>query len=128
MTYAAQNLNDDGPDLDPRGPRLSSIIQAMGQETIPGPKFIPGAKLGDIKDQTRQTLDRIDRLLDKAGTNKSKLLSAQVWLTDMAHFADHNSVWNAWVDAKNPPVRMCVQSPQLWRPGLLVEIMVTAAR
>lgn len=71
------------------------------------------AKLGDIKDQTRQTLDRIDRLLDKAGTNKSKLLSAQVWLTDMAHFADHNSVWNAWVDPKNPPVRMCVQSPQL---------------
>jgi enamine deaminase RidA (YjgF/YER057c/UK114 family) len=86
------------------------------------------AKLGDIKDQTKQTLDRIDRLLDKAGTSKSKLLSAQVWLTDMAHFADHNSVWNAWVDAKNPPVRMCVQSPQLWRPGLLVEIMVTAAR
>jgi enamine deaminase RidA (YjgF/YER057c/UK114 family) len=86
------------------------------------------AKLGDIKDQTKQTLDRIDRLLDKAGTSKSKLLSAQVWLKDMAHFADHNSVWNAWVDAKNPPVRMCVQSSQLWRPGLLVEIMVTAAR
>jgi len=86
------------------------------------------AQLGDVKDQTRQTLDRIDRLLDKVGTNKSKLLSAQVWLTDMAHFADHNSVWNAWVDAKNPPVRMCVQSPQLWRPGLLVEIMVTAAK
>lgn len=49
MTYAAQYPNDDSPDLDPRGPRLSGIIQAMGQETIPGPKYIPGAKLGDIK-------------------------------------------------------------------------------
>jgi len=86
------------------------------------------AKLGDVRDQTRQILDRIDRLLDRAGTNKSKLLNAQVWLTDMALFADHNSVWNAWVDASNPPVRMCVQSPQLWRPGLLVEIMATATR
>jgi enamine deaminase RidA (YjgF/YER057c/UK114 family) len=84
--------------------------------------------LGDVKDQTRQVLDRIDRLLSRAGTDKSKLLSAQVWLTDMMHFADHNSVWNDWVDPNNPPVRACVQSPQLWRPGMLVEIMVTAAR
>jgi len=84
--------------------------------------------LGDVKDQTRQVLDRIDRLLSLAGTDKSKLLSAQVWLADMTHFADYNSVWNAWVDAKNPPVRMCVQSPRLWRPGMLVEIMTTATR
>jgi enamine deaminase RidA (YjgF/YER057c/UK114 family) len=86
------------------------------------------ARLGDVKDLTRQVLDRIDRLLSKAGTDKSKLLNAQVWLTDMALFADHNAAWNAWVDPKNPPVRMCVHSAQLWRPGLLVEIMVTAAR
>ena len=85
------------------------------------------ANLGDVKDQTRQVLGRIDRLLGQAGTDKSKLLSAQVWLTDMALFADHNAVWNAWVDRNNPPVRACVQSPQLWRPGMLVEIMVTAA-
>src|SRR5262245_21365191 len=84
--------------------------------------------LGDVKDQTKKVLDRIDRLLSRAGTNKSRLLSAQVWLTDMAHFADHNSVWNAWVDPDHPPVRACVVSPQLWRPGMLVEIMVTAAR
>lgn len=85
------------------------------------------ANPGDIGDQTRQVLDRIDRLLARAGTNKSRLLTAQVWLTDMGLFADHNSVWNAWVDPKNPPVRMCVHSPHLWRPGLQVEIMVTAA-
>jgi enamine deaminase RidA (YjgF/YER057c/UK114 family) len=86
------------------------------------------AHLGDIKDQTRQVLERIDKLLGWAGTNKSRLLTAQVWLTDMSHFAAHNAVWNAWVDPKNPPVRACVQSPQLWRPGMLVEIMVSAAK
>jgi enamine deaminase RidA (YjgF/YER057c/UK114 family) len=85
-------------------------------------------RLGDVKDQTKQILDRIDRLLGRAGTDKSRLLTAQVWLTDMALFADHNAAWNSWVDPKNPPVRMCVLSPQLWRPGLLVEIMVTAAK
>jgi enamine deaminase RidA (YjgF/YER057c/UK114 family) len=84
--------------------------------------------VGDVKDQTKQVLDRIDKLLAKAGTSKSNLLSAQVWLTDMSHYVDHNSIWNAWVDRKNPPVRACLLSPQLWQSGLLVEIMVTAAK
>lgn len=83
---------------------------------------------GDVKDQTRQVLAQIDRLLAQAGTDKSKLLTTQVWLTDMANFADHNDAWNEWVDPDNPPVRACLLSAQLWRPGMLVEIMVTAAR
>jgi enamine deaminase RidA (YjgF/YER057c/UK114 family) len=83
---------------------------------------------GDIKNQTKQVLDRIDRLLSRAGTYKSKLLSAQIWLTDMAQFEDHNAAWNEWVDPKNPPVRACLLSPQLWHSGLLVEIIVTAAK
>jgi enamine deaminase RidA (YjgF/YER057c/UK114 family) len=82
---------------------------------------------GDVKDQTKQVLDRIDLLLSKAGTSKSNLLTAQVWLTDMSLFAEHNAAWNTWADPKNPPVRACLHSPQLWHPGLLVEIMVTAA-
>lgn len=82
---------------------------------------------GDIKSQTKDVLDRIDQLLEKAGTNKSKLLTAQVWLADMALFEEHNAVWNEWVDRSNPPVRACV-SAGLWRPGMLVEIMVTAAK
>jgi enamine deaminase RidA (YjgF/YER057c/UK114 family) len=86
------------------------------------------AHLGDVKDQTKQVLDRIDRLLSKVGTSKSNLLSAQVWLTDLSLFTEHNAVWNDWVDPKNPPVRACLHSPQLWHPGLLVEIMVTAAK
>jgi enamine deaminase RidA (YjgF/YER057c/UK114 family) len=82
---------------------------------------------GDITSQTKQVLDRIDHLLHQAGTDKSKLLTAQVWLSDMRLFGEHNAAWNAWVDHQNPPVRACVQA-DLWRPGMLVEIMVTAAR
>jgi enamine deaminase RidA (YjgF/YER057c/UK114 family) len=82
---------------------------------------------GDIRSQTRQVLQRIDQLLTDAGTSKSKLLTAQVWLADMGMFAEHNEVWNEWVDPREPPVRACIQA-QLALPGLLVEIMVTAAR
>jgi enamine deaminase RidA (YjgF/YER057c/UK114 family) len=85
-------------------------------------------RLGDVKEQTRDVLARIDDLLAAAGTDKSRLLTAQVWLTDMKLFADHNDAWNEWVDPRNAPVRACLLSPQLWRPGMLVEIMVTAAR
>jgi enamine deaminase RidA (YjgF/YER057c/UK114 family) len=85
-------------------------------------------RLGDIKQQTSEVLSRIDALLAKAGTSKANLLAAQVWLTDMSLFSAHNEAWNAWVDPKNAPVRACLLSPQLWWPGLLVEVMVTAAR
>ena len=83
---------------------------------------------GDIKQQTTEVLARIDALLAKAGTSKANLLAAQVWLTDMSLFTAHNEAWNAWVDPKNAPVRACLLSPRLWYPGLLVEIMVTAAK
>ena len=82
---------------------------------------------GDIRAQTAQVLQRIDQYLAAAGTDKSRLLTAQVWLADMATFVEHNEAWNEWVDPDNPPVRACVQA-QLVHPSLLVEIMVTAAR
>ena len=81
----------------------------------------------DVKGQTKQILDKIDGYLAQAGTNKSNLLSANLWIKDMAMFADMNSVWNAWVDPENPPARACVKA-DLARPEILVEIMVTAAK
>jgi len=83
--------------------------------------------VGDIKAQTKQVLERIDELLKTGGTDKSKLLTAQVWLSDMRLFEDHNAVWNECVDPQNAPVRACVRA-ELWRPNMLVEIMVTAAK
>jgi enamine deaminase RidA (YjgF/YER057c/UK114 family) len=82
---------------------------------------------GDIRTQTKEVLETIDRLLQTAGTDKSNLLTAQVWLSDMSLFEAHNAVWNEWVDHRNPPVRACVRA-DLWDPNLLVEIMVTAAK
>ena len=83
--------------------------------------------VGDIRTQTRQVLERIDRLLQTDGTDKSRLLTAQVWLSDMNLFEAHNAFWNEWVDPTHPPVRACVGAA-LWRPGMLVEIMVTAEK
>jgi enamine deaminase RidA (YjgF/YER057c/UK114 family) len=81
---------------------------------------------GCVKAQTRQVLQRVDELLQEAGTDRSRLLSAQVWIADMRLFADHNAVWNEWVDPGSPPVRACLTT-EFWRPGMLVEVMVTAA-
>jgi enamine deaminase RidA (YjgF/YER057c/UK114 family) len=81
----------------------------------------------DIKGQTKQILERIDHYLKEAGTSKSKLLIANLWIKDMAMFADMNSVWNEWVDPQNPPARACVRA-DMARPEVLVEIMVTAAK
>ena len=81
----------------------------------------------DITGQTQQILDSIDGYLAKAGTDKSKLLQANLWITDMDNFAAMNVVWNAWVDKDNPPVRACVKA-DLAVPEILVEIMVTASK
>ena len=86
----------------------------------------PNPIVGDIKAQTAQVLRRVDELLNLAGTDKSKLLSAQVWIADMRLFEDHNSVWNEWVDPANPPVRACLTT-DFWRPGMLIEVMVVAS-
>jgi enamine deaminase RidA (YjgF/YER057c/UK114 family) len=83
--------------------------------------------VGDVTTQTRQVLEKIDQLLAGAGSDRSRLLTAQIWLADMKHFTTMNAVWNAWVDPRNPPVRACVRA-DLYRPEVLVEIMVTAAQ
>jgi len=81
----------------------------------------------DVAGQTRQVLAKIDGLLAEAGSNKSKILKATIWLTDISRFNEMNSVWDAWVDQDNPPVRACVES-KLAMPELSVEIMVEAAK
>ncbi|MCW8884464.1 MAG: RidA family protein [Motiliproteus sp.] len=79
----------------------------------------------DMAGQTRQILAQIDSLLADAETDKSSLVSANIWVSDITQFQQMNEVWDAWVDAENPPVRACVESA-LARSELLVEIQVTA--
>jgi enamine deaminase RidA (YjgF/YER057c/UK114 family) len=105
-------------------PVISLVVVHKGIVSTCG---VTAEPTGDVKVQTKKVLASIDGLLEKAGTDKSKLLTAQVWLADMQDFEEHNSIWNEWVDRQNPPVRACVQTP-LWRPDILVEIMVTAAQ
>ena len=81
----------------------------------------------DVKGQTKQTLDEIDRLLGLCGTDKSKVISAMIWVTDIRHRDAMNEVWFAWTAGQNMPVRACVAAP-LADPKLLVEIQVTAAK
>lgn len=83
----------------------------------------PGAS---VTDQTKDILNAIDRLLGEAGTDKSKLLTATIWLSDIASFDEMNGVWDAWVSPGNTPCRACVES-KLASPKFTVEIMVTAA-
>ncbi len=81
----------------------------------------------DVAGQTRQILGKIDDLLAAAGTDKSKILSANVWLADISTFNQMNEVWDAWVTPGQPPARACVES-KLAGPQYTVEIMVVAAR
>ena len=81
----------------------------------------------DVKGQTKEILDDIDRLLAKCGSNKSKVMSATIWVTDIRNRAPMNEVWTAWVDPKNLPARACVEA-KLADPNALVEIMVIAAK
>ena len=81
----------------------------------------------DIQTQTRQVLEKIDALLAEAGSDKSRILSAQVWLASIGHFAPMNEVWDAWVPEGHAPARACIEA-RLARPELLVEIGVVAAK
>jgi enamine deaminase RidA (YjgF/YER057c/UK114 family) len=80
-----------------------------------------------MREQTQDILRQIDGFLAKAGTEKSKLLSANIWITDMAEFAEMNAVWDAWVAPGNTPARATVQA-RLASPDYKVEIMVVAAK
>lgn len=81
----------------------------------------------DVHEQTREVLAKIDTYLAQAGTSKSRLLTAQIWLRDIDRdFAGMNTAWSAWVDPKAVPTRATCEA-RLARPGLLVEIIVSAA-
>ena len=80
-----------------------------------------------MRGQTDAILRNIDARLAEAGTDRSRLLSANIWLADIATFDQMNTAWDAWVDPANPPARATVEA-RLASPDYLVEIMVIAAR
>lgn len=85
----------------------------------------PGAS---VAEQTKAILDQIDGLLAEAGTDKSKALTATIWLCSMDDFAEMNAVWDEWSKGGAAPCRAAVESPRLAAPQFTVEIGLIAAR
>ena len=81
----------------------------------------------DVTGQTKQVLDKIDAALETHGTDKTRLLQAQVWVKDIRDRDAMNAVWVAWLPEGGAPVRACVEA-SMADPRLLVEIMVTACK
>eukprot|EP00468_Gymnochlora_sp_CCMP2014_P001474 CAMPEP_0167741946 /NCGR_PEP_ID=MMETSP0110_2-20121227/1142_1 /TAXON_ID=629695 /ORGANISM="Gymnochlora sp., Strain CCMP2014" /LENGTH=106 /DNA_ID=CAMNT_0007626061 /DNA_START=166 /DNA_END=486 /DNA_ORIENTATION=+ len=81
----------------------------------------------DAQGQAKEVLSKIDTLLGEVGSDKSKLLSAQVWLKTMDDFGAVNEIWQGWVDPVNKPVRAAVEA-NMAHPDILVEVMVIAAK
>jgi enamine deaminase RidA (YjgF/YER057c/UK114 family) len=109
--------------IDP-GPRVSEAVVHGDRIHLSG--MIPEDRTLDIAGQVRQALAEIDALLARAGTTRSKILTATIWLTDIGDFAAMNAVWDAWVVPGQAPARATVQAA-LNDPKLKVEIMVVAA-
>jgi enamine deaminase RidA (YjgF/YER057c/UK114 family) len=107
------------------GPRMSQAVVHGDAVYLAGQ--VADDPVDSVAEQTKQILARIDRLLKEAGSDKSKLLSANIWLADIQRFDEMNAVWEAWVSPGNTPARATVQA-SLARPQFLVEIMVVAAR
>ena len=107
------------------GPRMSQAVENGNTVYLAG--LVADDASQDVKGQTKQILAKIDDLLKKAGTDKSKVLSANIWLTDIATWSQMNEVWDAWVSPGNTPARATVEA-KLAAPGLKVEIMVQAGK
>ena len=110
--------------IDP-GPRLSEATVHGDRMYLSG--MIPEDTLLYIAGQVKQALAEIDALLARGGSEKTKILSAVIWLADIADFAAMNAVWDAWVVPGQTPARATVQA-RLNDPKMKVEIMVVAAR
>ncbi len=104
---------------------LSKAVEANGFVFLSG--VVPTELAGSIKPQTQSVLAEIDRLLALAGSDKSKIVSAVIWVPDIALRAEMNEVWVAWTGGQNLPARACVEA-KLANPNILVEIMVTAVK
>lgn len=108
------------------GKRLSEVVINRASGTVYLAGQVAGEPGADVTGQTQQVLAQIDALLFEAGTDKSKILSATIYLPDIADFAAMNAVWEKWVVLGQTPARATVQAV-LAAPQYKVEIQVVAA-
>ncbi|EMH4147404.1 RidA family protein [Providencia stuartii] len=107
-------------------PRLADSVEYAGLVYLSGQ--VPNDLNGDITAQTQDILAKIDTLLAASNSDKTRILSAQVWIKNMERdFAAFNAVWESWMPTENSPARAAVEA-NMAREQVLVEIMVTAAQ
>ncbi len=104
---------------------LSGAVEANGMVYVAG--TVADKRPASVKAQTEEILGRIDALLAQAGSHKSRIVSAQIWLADIRTRDEMNQAWLAWVDANNLPARACVEA-KLASTDVLVEIAVIAVK
>jgi enamine deaminase RidA (YjgF/YER057c/UK114 family) len=108
------------------GPRMSRAVVHNGTVYLAG--LTADATVGkSVAEQAKEILGKIDGLLKQAGTDKSKLLQAVIWLQDIRTVDKFNKVWDAWAVAGQTPARACIEA-RLQSPAKAIEIQVTAAR
>ncbi len=107
-------------------PRMSKVVVHGDRVYLAGLTADKALSQG-LAEQTREILSLIDGFLAKAGTDKSKLLTATIWLSDIRTVDEMNKVWDAWVVPGSTPARACVEA-LLQGPEKKIEIQVTAAR
>ena len=106
------------------GPRMSQAVVHNGTVYLAGQVGKPGAS---VTEQTTEVLAQIDRLLAECGSDKTRILSAQIWLASMGDFAEMNAVWDGWAPKGHTPARATGESA-LATPDYKVEIIVVAAQ
>ena len=106
------------------GPRMSQIV--VHGDTVYLAGLVADDASVDVAGQTQQILAKIEAYLKEAGSDKTKMLTATIWLADIKTFDQMNKVWDAWVPQGQTPARACVES-KLARPDIKVEIRVIAA-
>jgi enamine deaminase RidA (YjgF/YER057c/UK114 family) len=107
------------------GPHPTRSRAVIHENTVFAVSFVTD-KTGGMYEQSRQALAHIDATLKEAGTDKSRILTAIVYIADMAQKPDMNRAWDAWADRSHPPMRACIGATL--EGSTLVEIVVTAAK
>jgi enamine deaminase RidA (YjgF/YER057c/UK114 family) len=119
MTIERRNVGKRLSDLVIYAPPPGGRLVYLAGQVAEDPK-------ADIDGQTRSVLKQVDRLLDEAGTDKTRILSATIYLADMSDYAAMNAVWDAWVPQGETPARATVEA-RLANPAYRVEMQIVAA-
>ncbi|MEL6299363.1 MAG: RidA family protein [Pseudomonadota bacterium] len=107
------------------GALFNKVVEANGFVFTAG--VVADDLTKDVRGQTMDVLEEIDRLLALCGSDKSKIVSATIWVTDIRNRDAMNEAWTAWTGKKDLPVRACIEA-RLATPDMLVEIQVTAVK